>query len=158
MLRYATVFKARPRIGIALLVISLVAFLLRTFRLEHQSLWYDEAFSVYLARMNLGDITTRTAADIQPPLYYYLLHFWVALAGDTEFAVRFLSLIFGVLTVPLLYATARRAFTPPRRDFLRAARGVLPALSVVFARNTDVHADHVSWITVELLLAQGNSG
>jgi uncharacterized membrane protein len=104
------VFKVRPRIWIVLLFISLAAFLLRIFRLEHQSLWYDEAFSVYISRMSLGDITARTAADIQPPLYYYLLHFWMALTGETEFAVRFMSLLFGVLTVPLLFVTARRLF------------------------------------------------
>ena len=106
-------FKARPRVWIVLILISLIAFLLRIFRLEHQSLWYDEAFSVYLARMSLGDITARTAADIQPPLYYYLLHFWIGLAGDAEFAVRFLSLFFGVMTIPLIFVTARRVFTPP---------------------------------------------
>jgi uncharacterized membrane protein len=37
---------------------------------------------------------------------------WIQLAGDSEFAVRFLSLFFGVLTVPLLYALARRLFAP----------------------------------------------
>jgi 4-amino-4-deoxy-L-arabinose transferase-like glycosyltransferase len=138
MLRYATVFKARPRNGIALLVISLVAFLLRSFRLEHQSLWYDEAFSVYLARMNLGDITTRTAADIQPPRYYYLLHFWVARAGDTEFAVRFLSLFFGVLTVPLMYATARRVFTPPAAIF-SALLAVISPLYLWYSQETRMY-------------------
>ncbi len=95
---------------IVLLLTVLAAFVLRVFRLDWQSLWYDEAFSVYLAHFDLGEITARTAADIQPPLYYYLLHFWIAVAGDSEFSVRFLSLLFGVLTVPLMYATARRLF------------------------------------------------
>ncbi len=90
------------------ITICFAAFVLRVFRLEVQSLWYDEAFSVYLAHFDLATITARTAADIQPPFYYYLLHFWIALAGDSEFAVRFLSLFFGVLTIPLLFVTAHR--------------------------------------------------
>jgi len=90
--------------------VLLLAFALRVFRLDAQSLWYDEAFSVYLAHFDLATIAARTAADIQPPLYYALLHFWIALAGDSEFALRFLSLVFGVLTVPLAYVTARRLF------------------------------------------------
>ena len=94
----------------ALCLIILAAFILRVFRLDFQSLWYDEAFSVYLAHFDLATITARTAADIQPPLYYYLLNLWIALAGDSEFALRFLSLFFGVLTIPLLYVTARRLF------------------------------------------------
>jgi mannosyltransferase len=125
MLRYVTVFKARPRVWFILLFISLAAFLLRIFRLDHQSLWYDEAFSVYVSGMSLGDITARTAADIQPPLYYYLLHFWMALAGETEFVVRFLSLLFGVLIVPLMFVTARRLFN-------RAA-ALFSALLVLFS-------------------------
>lgn len=95
---------------IALVAIVLVSFALRVFRLDAQSLWYDEAFSVYLAHFDLAEITTRTAADIQPPLYYYLLNLWIVLAGDSEFAVRFVSLVFGVLTVPLMFVTARRLF------------------------------------------------
>lgn len=89
---------------------AFIAFFLRIFDLSKQSLWYDEAFSVYLAHFDLATITARTAADIQPPLYYYLLNVWMTLAGDSEFAVRFLSLFFGVLTIPLMYITARRLF------------------------------------------------
>jgi mannosyltransferase len=103
--------------AVFVLIITALAIVLRLYRLGAQSLWYDEAFSVYLARMNLGDITARTAADIQPPLYYYLLHFWMELAGDGEFAVRFLSLFFGVLTVPLMFVIARRLFNPAAAIF-----------------------------------------
>lgn len=88
--------------------LAFLAFCLYTFRLEHQSLWYDEGFSVYLARMSLGEITYRTAHDIHPPLYYYLLHFWMLMFGSSEFALRFLSVLFGVLTVPLIYAVGKR--------------------------------------------------
>lgn len=92
------------------LALTLVAFALRVFQLAKQSFWYDEAFSVYLSRFDLATITARTAADIQPPLYYYSLNLWLTLAGDSEFAARFLSLFFGVLTVPLMFVTARRLF------------------------------------------------
>ncbi len=102
----------RVNLFYVLLVVFLAAFALRIFRLDFQSLWYDEAFSVYLAQFSLAEITVRTAADIQPPLYYYLLHVWIVLAGQSEFAARFLSLFFGVLTIPLMYVTARRLFDP----------------------------------------------
>ncbi len=105
---------------VALLLIVLLAFLLRLYRLDHQSLWYDEGFSVYLARMSLGEITARTASDIHPPLYYYLLHLWLGPFGDSEFVLRFFSLVFGLLTVPLIYALGRR--------LLGTASGLLAAL------------------------------
>ena len=106
-----------------LLAIAMLALGLRLYRLDNQSLWYDEGFSVYLARMDLDEITSRTAADIQPPLYYYLLHGWILLFGDSEWALRALSVLFGVLTVPVIYGVARLLFRS------RAA-GLLAALLV----------------------------
>jgi mannosyltransferase len=109
---------------ILLLLLVGLALALRFYRLDAQSLWYDEGFSVYLARMDLPDITARTAADIQPPLYYYLLHGWIDLLGDdSESALRGLSLLFGVLTVPLMYAVAWQLFR-------RRSAGLLAALFV----------------------------
>lgn len=137
MLRYAIVHRFRQAL-FPVGVLSLLAFALRVFRIEQQSLWYDEAFSVYLARFDLGEITARTAADIQPPLYYYLLHFWMMLAGDSEFAVRFLSLFFGVLTVPLLYVTARRLFNPTAGLFA-ALLACLSPLYVWYSQETRMY-------------------
>ncbi|MCA1553511.1 MAG: hypothetical protein LC737_03950, partial [Chloroflexi bacterium] len=37
------------------------------------------------------------------PLYFVALHQWMHAAGEGDFAVRFFSLFFGVLTVPLVY-------------------------------------------------------
>ncbi len=97
-------------ITILLVLIILLALGLRLYGLDAQSLWYDEGFSVYLARMGPVEITERTAADIQPPLYYYLLHGWIELLGDGEMALRGLSLIFGLLTVPLIFSVAWQLF------------------------------------------------
>ncbi len=109
-----------------LLFIALLALGLRLYRLEIQSLWYDEGFSVYLARMGWGEMAARTAADIQPPLYYFFLKLWMAILGDGEGALRGLSLVFGVLTVPLIYALARLLF--PDRQHLAQVAGLLAAL------------------------------
>jgi mannosyltransferase len=97
-------------LAILLVLVSLLGLCLRLYGLDAQSLWYDEGFSVYLARMDLGEITARTAADIQPPFYYYLLHAWILLFGDSEKALRGLSVLFGVFTVPLIYAVAWKLF------------------------------------------------
>jgi 4-amino-4-deoxy-L-arabinose transferase-like glycosyltransferase len=104
--------KGRSRLlAVALLVLlALVALALRIYKLDGQSLWYDEGFSVYLARMDPAQIVARTAADIQPPLYYLLLHGWIHLFGDNEWAVRSLSVLWGVLAVPLMYILALKLF------------------------------------------------
>jgi len=110
---------------ILLLHLVFLAFFFYTFRLDYQSLWYDEGFSIYLARMSVGEITSRTASDIHPPFYYYLLHFWVTIFGSTEFSLRILSTLFGVLSIPLMWATGRR--------LLGGAAGVLAATLVTLS-------------------------
>jgi len=93
-----------------LLVALAVAFALRVYALGAQSLWNDEGNSVALASLSLEAIANSAARDIHPPLYYFLLHFWVLLAGQTEFAVRFLSVIAGVLVVALVFRIAYSVF------------------------------------------------
>ena len=90
------------------LLLLLLAFALYTFRLDAQSLWYDEAVSARLASMPLPDLIRWTANDIQPPLYYILLHGWTRAAGTSEWALRFFSAWWGVLVVALGYTLARR--------------------------------------------------
>lgn len=117
--------KTTPTVRAAVVAITLLGFALRAYHLAGQSLWYDEGFSVYLAQKSLAEISARTAADIQPPLYYYLLHIWMLISGHSEFAVRFASVVCSVLTVPLVYLFARRLLTP--------ALGVLAALLMAFS-------------------------
>ena len=130
-------------------VVLLVAFSLRVFRLDFQSLWYDEAFSFYLAQFGLADITARTAADIQPPLYYYLLHFWTLLASQREFALRFFSLYFGVLTIPLLSIIARRLFPNRAAGLIAALLAALSPLYIWYSQEARMY----TMITFLLLLS-----
>jgi len=92
--------------------ILLLAFALRLYRLGYQSIWYDEGVSIHLAQKSLAALTAHTAGDIHPPLYYYLLHFWIKAAGSSEFAVAFLSLSFDLLLVPLVYCIGRHLYNP----------------------------------------------
>ena len=88
--------------------IVLAGFGLRLYGLGAQSLWYDETVSAFLARQDIPALIAHTARDIHPPAYYLLLHLWVRLAGDSEFALAFLSLVFGVLLVALVGGLTRR--------------------------------------------------
>ena len=83
---------------------------LRLFALGAQSLWYDEGVTWYLTRFDLPALVGWTAADIQPPLYYLIL--WVSsrLFGQSEWALRFPSVCFGLLGAPLLWQAGRGVF------------------------------------------------
>jgi hypothetical protein len=92
---------------VLLLFILLLAFGLRFYRLDAQSLWNDEGTSVAVAQRDLVTIARDAAHDIHPPLYYWLLSGWVRLTGTSEFAVRALSAFLGVILVALIYVLGR---------------------------------------------------
>jgi 4-amino-4-deoxy-L-arabinose transferase-like glycosyltransferase len=72
-------------------------------------LWLDEALSVDIARLPIGDIPGALRRDGHPPLYYFLLHEWMALFGDGDTAVRSLSGVFALLALPLAWFAGKRA-------------------------------------------------
>ena len=72
-------------------------------------LWLDEALSVNIARLPIGDIPEALRHDGHPPLYYVVLHFWMRLFGSGDVAVRLLSALFGLAALVLLGLAARRA-------------------------------------------------
>jgi len=72
------------------------------------SLWLDEALTVNIASLPLSELTAALRRDGAPPLYYVLLHGWMAIAGGSDIAVRSLSAVFGVATLPLLHRAGRR--------------------------------------------------
>jgi mannosyltransferase len=96
--------------GIALLAIVLLGLVLRVYHLAAQSFWWDEVFSAAVSTQALPAIISRTSADVHPPLYYFLLHYWENLFGTSDFAIRFLSVIFGVSAIPMIYVLGRRLF------------------------------------------------
>ena len=60
----------------ALIGLILMAFVLRVYRLDTQDLWGDEAFSIFLSQMPLGQVIAG-AADTHPPFYPLLLFLWI---------------------------------------------------------------------------------
>jgi mannosyltransferase len=89
------------------------ALLLRLIPGNRESVWLDEANTILIARRSLGGIIQALRQDGNPPLYYVLLHGWMALAGDGETALRLLSAVLGAALPPALYLTARRLLGRP---------------------------------------------
>ncbi len=91
------------------LVVTLIGAVVRVLLLGGKGMWLDETFSVWLANHPLGDLLHWTATiDQHPPLYYLLLHYWMALTGDSPSDVRLLSVVFGTATIPVIYLIGKR--------------------------------------------------
>ena len=117
----------------------LLSFFLRLYRLDAQSIWWDEAISIHLANSGLLAILADRVTNLHPPLYFILLKGWVGLAGDSAFSARFFSAAFNTLLVAAVYAFGRRWLD--RRAGLWA--GLLVALSpfyVIYSQEARVYA------------------
>ena len=88
----------------ALYLILGLGLILRLLSLN-QSLWLDEAILANaVSRLSLTDLITQyMPTDFNPPLFYLFEWFWGRWFGFSEIALRFPSVIFGLLTVYLVY-------------------------------------------------------
>ncbi|MBC7227146.1 MAG: glycosyltransferase family 39 protein [Thermoflexales bacterium] len=89
-----------------------VAFALRVCRLGDQNVWWDEGLAIWAVRHGFAETTLWTAGDVHPPLYFWLLWPWVRLAGETEFAARYLTVLVATLTVAAMAPLGRRLGGP----------------------------------------------
>jgi 4-amino-4-deoxy-L-arabinose transferase-like glycosyltransferase len=92
-------------------IILIGAFLIASIHLERESLWYDEAWSMWAVRGDrVTDTLSRVREDVHPPLYFLLLDGWTFVAGESAYAVRLLSTLFGMIGLAATYAVGRRLF------------------------------------------------
>jgi len=122
----------------AFLTVLGLALALRFYRLDAQSLWADEGTSVALAPRSLIQIARDASHDIHPPLYYFLLHYWVRLFGTTEVAVRSLSAILGTALVAATYALGRRLFNS-RLGLTAAFIAALSPFQIYYSQETRMY-------------------
>lgn len=121
-------------------VLTVLTFVLRVHNLAAESLDIDEADVVVYALADLQTLLGRLlSAGDNGPSYMLLVRGWIALAGQTEFALRFLSLLPGVATVPLLYALGRRLFDA-RVGFAAAALAAGSVYLLSYAQMNKMYA------------------
>ena len=125
--------RVAPPVDVALLAVTVVAVVAGVaLRFAPRSgLWLDEALTVNIASLPLGDITEALRRDGHPPLFYVLQHGWIALGGDSDWWVRSLAGIISLLGLPLTYLAGRRLGDRSGAGPLGGRRTGLIALSVM---------------------------
>lgn len=71
------------------------------------SLWGDESFTTVAVRENFLRMLQIVAKDTAPPLYYICLFIWTRIFGDSEVAIRSLSVLLFLGTVAIVYLIAK---------------------------------------------------
>ena len=92
---------------IALIVFGIIFISLGAF---HKNLWFDEAYSVGMARQTFADIWTIGGNDVHPVLYYWLLRIVNLIFGQSIIAYRLLSVIPIAIMIILGYTHIRKDF------------------------------------------------
>lgn len=100
--------RRRTAVMVAFTALALLAFVLRAYRLDYQELRGDEAATWVYSIRSFAEMLQIYTIDAHPPLYYPLMHLWFPLVGTTEYALRFVPLVFGVLLVVTVAVLGRR--------------------------------------------------
>jgi len=98
--------RTRIVVGVGVGLVIAAGLILRFW--TRSGLWLDEALTVDIARLPLNQIPEALKHDGAPPLYYYLLHFWIVLFGQSNVAVRSLSGVIAVITLPVAWLCGKR--------------------------------------------------
>ena len=148
-----------------LLFLILLAFARVTWQLGGKDLWWDETLSLQRAESSLPDILlgrlvmsdgfTQVATTDQHPFLFFLLQgLLLRLAGDSEYALRFVPAMAATLLVPSVWAFARRlqrgdAF-PPSSPYWAA---LLAAVSPFFLWYGQEARPYALWAVLAVLSA-----
>ena len=127
---------------------------MRIVGLTAQSLWRDEVDALRFATQALPALLEMFRRPGENgPLYFLALRPWLQMAGTSEFALRFPSLLAGVLSVPLTYVLSLR-LTHERR--IAALSGLLLATApyaIWYGQEAKMYAALTILIPLQLYLA-----
>ena len=87
--------KKNKYIHIGIILLGIIFICLAAF---HEDIWFDESYSVAIAKHNFSEIWNITGNDVHPPLYYWMLHIVWMIFGNQNIAFR----LFSVLAIAIL--------------------------------------------------------
>jgi hypothetical protein len=93
-------------------IIAAVTLVILLPRLQHKSLWCDEAYYAQIAAETPKTIVFAAGNDFHPPGYLLAQHLMVKLFGASEFALRFLSALGWLGVVLLTWLWGTKVFNP----------------------------------------------
>jgi hypothetical protein len=124
---------------IVIIILTIVAY---SVGITHESFWYDEAYSSVIASYLPWQIPAQVIVDNHPPLYYILLSLVRMVLGNSEWALRSLSVAGAVGLVALGAGPVRRIFGN--------RNAVLYALVVLFTPATLIYAHEARMYTLAI--------
>jgi mannosyltransferase len=129
---------------VALVMITAVAAAVRFATLGVQGLDHDESVTAVgvLQPTLAGTLSAVAHVERTPPLYYILEWLWTTGLGfgKDEGSLRFLSAVFGTLTVPVVYLAARELSSSRRAGVFAAALVALNPFLFFYSQEARAYA------------------
>jgi len=117
-----------------LLIILLIALIVRVVYLSEPAFYFDEGIHSELTRLYLnGEIATPWERFDQPPVSTYFNALSASVLGLSEFSMRIVEVIFGVLTVAIMYLLTKKLFNEKVALISSLLLAVTP-LHVIYSR------------------------
>jgi mannosyltransferase len=136
---------------LVLAALTVAAAALRFPGIGHQSYWYDEGYSVVLVHHSPGQMLgLLPTTENTPPLYYCVLWVWAHIFGYGEAAMRSLSALAGVATVPAIYAAGSKLVSR-RAGLIAAALVACNPLLIWYSQEARSYALLLLLVTLSLL-------
>lgn len=132
---------ARERTGISLswlwtaavLVLAAGAFAVRLYRIDGDSLWLDEGYTLLFSGMPLPKLLLVGGAHEHPPLYYLIVHTMRAI-HESSLIPRYVSAVCGTLSLLAVYALGMRIHSRAA-GFVAAVLTAVAPFHVWFSRD-----------------------
>jgi mannosyltransferase len=105
----------------------------------HAPFWIDEGLSVGISSHPFFDIPSILREDGSPPLYYLMLHVWMAVFSDGQGATHAMSLAFALATIPVAWWAGRSMFGE-RAGWCAAGLAALNPFLTYYAQETRMYA------------------
>ncbi len=115
------------------LALLLIAFVLRLYRLSAQSIWVDEMLTLSSSGITAPLHPVDIFDNLHGPLHSLLIFLWAKVAGQGEFALRFPSVVFSVLSLYAIWRLIRR-LTDSRVAYAALAIMVVSPFHVWYAQ------------------------
>jgi hypothetical protein len=132
---------------IAMLILATVMY---TIGLSHESFWYDEAYSSVIASYLPWQIPVQVMVDNHPPLYYLLLSLVRMALGNSEGALRSLS-VAGAVGLVMLGAGPVRRIIGNRNAFLYAIVVLFTPAILIYAHEARMYSLAICAVTAGAL-------
>src|SRR3989338_1762189 len=117
----------KKTINIILIMILVLGSFLRVYRIDSESFWIDEAATAYTTQQKPFEIVVDIYKTLEhapqynnkelgnggggiPPFYLLVANYWTKLFGLSEFKLRLLSALFGVLSIYMIFLVGKILF------------------------------------------------